>query len=881
MYRCPTKSLNSALKRATICLRGAPVLSTFQSTQKGVQQASSRCMSGYTPAEWKTDKQIDIEHHTTMNHLPVPKGSWQQNYQARNTKWNMMILASTAFLGVTVYVMHRNNCFYVHGVPDYKKIKVPREMLGLPPLGGGATPINPSASSDTAAATALEFAVDSEITAAAKDIARKAGEVVAGEPIHVLSKEAGKTAAATAVETASDMGLGAASGDVSKAKPGKPIPVLSKDAGITAAATAVETASDMGIGAASADISKAKPGEPVHILSEEAGRTASTTAVEMAVEGLGAAAKDIGQAKPSGISSAPILSEDAGKTAGTTAVETATEGLGAAARDISQAKQSEISVSPILSKEAGKTAGTMAVETAIEGLGAAAKDIAQSKSSKGATPAPVPLESLPEIPGHAQYLLIGAGTASFAAYRAIKGKDAKAKILVIGDEATIPYMRPPLSKELWFTEESKVADLKFQQWDGKERSLLYEPESFYINPRELNMKENGGVAVVTGRKVVKLDIGAQTAILDNGWEVKYDKCLIATGGKPKTIPVFAKATEEVQKRTTLFRNIKDFHRLNDVTKAADVKSIAIVGGGFLGSELACALGKRAKAPNSDLTVTQLFPESGNMGKVLPEYLSKWTTNKVKAEGVDVRPGSNLKSAAFNNGQVELSLQGGEKLLVDHVILAVGLEPSVELATASGLEIDDVHGGFRVNAELEARSNVWVAGDASCFYDVKLGRRRVEHHDHAVVSGRLAGENMTGAGKPYWHQSMFWSDLGPSVGYQAIGRVDATLPTVGVFAQATAEDTPEAVVKKTGESLRSETEEVVSTKGAKAMDAVKSSPTVSENYGKGVVFYTKDDVVVGIVLWNVFNKMGVARKIIKDGIRHKDLNEVAKLFDIHS
>ena len=48
-----------------------------------------------------------------------------------------------------------------------------------------------------------------------------------------------------------------------------------------------------------------------------------------------------------------------------------------------------------------------------------------------------------------------------------------------------------------------------------------------------------------------------------------------------------------------------------------------------------------------------------------------------------------------------------------------------------------------------------AGDAACFYDIKLGRRRVEHHDHAVVSGRLAGANMTGAGKPYWHQSMFW------------------------------------------------------------------------------------------------------------------------------
>jgi len=100
-----------------------------------------------------------------------------------------------------------------------------------------------------------------------------------------------------------------------------------------------------------------------------------------------------------------------------------------------------------------------------------------------------------------------------------------------------------------------------------------------------------------------------------------------------------------------------------------------------------------------------------------------------------------------------------------------------------------------------------AGDAACFYDTQLGRRRVEHHDHAVVSGRLAGENMTGASLPYWHQSMFWSDLGPDVGYEAIGLVDSQLPTVSVFAQGSAEDTPRAVVEATGEGLRSETEKV--------------------------------------------------------------------------
>lgn len=93
--------------------------------------------------------------------------------------------------------------------------------------------------------------------------------------------------------------------------------------------------------------------------------------------------------------------------------------------------------------------------------------------------------------------------------------------------------------------------------------------------------------------------------------------------------------------------------------------------------------------------------------------------------------------------------------MDHVVVAVGLEPNTELAESSGLELSSVHGGFLVNAELEARTNLWVAGDAACFYDTRLGRRRVEHHDHAVVSGRLAGENMTGAHKPYGHQSMFW------------------------------------------------------------------------------------------------------------------------------
>lgn len=120
--------------------------------------------------------------------------------------------------------------------------------------------------------------------------------------------------------------------------------------------------------------------------------------------------------------------------------------------------------------------------------------------------------------------------------------------------------------------------------------MFFESDEFYCNPAELNDKENGGVAVVRGRKVVKLDISGRKALLDNGMTVTYDKCLIATGGRPKNLPSLSNASDDVKEHVTLFRNIDDFRRLEAVSRK--VQSITIVGGGFLGSELACALGRK-------------------------------------------------------------------------------------------------------------------------------------------------------------------------------------------------------------------------------------------------------------------------------------------------
>jgi len=121
------------------------------------------------------------------------------------------------------------------------------------------------------------------------------------------------------------------------------------------------------------------------------------------------------------------------------------------------------------------------------------------------------------VPSHVPYLLIGAGTASFAAYRAIKSRDPTAKILIVGDENRLPYMRPPLSKELWFNEDkAAVEELRFKQWNGRERSLFFELPAFYTPIEQLMDSPKGGISVLQGKRVSRIDAKAQVAHLEDG-----------------------------------------------------------------------------------------------------------------------------------------------------------------------------------------------------------------------------------------------------------------------------------------------------------------------------------------------------------------------------
>lgn len=470
----------------------------------------------------------------------------------------------------------------------------------------------------------------------------------------------------------------------------------------------------------------------------------------------------------------------------------------------------------------------------------------------------------------AKYVIIGTGTAGWFAVRGILDNDPDAQIIMVGEEESLPYMRTPLSKELWFRDTETVSDpddYTFTDWGGQERSIYYTRKENIKDVSEVSGPEGKpGTAILFGNKVTDLNIHAKRLKLSDGSIIKYDKCLLATGGTPKNIPLFSLVDEDIKKHIHLYRGVKEFSSLQSILQNPNTKRVAVIGGGFLGSELSVAFAQQSKSKTNPVAVTQVFPEDANMAKVLPEYLSKWSTEKVQNEGVTVVPQSRVVGIRKNeSGSLDLNLSSGKVLTADEVVVAVGIEPNVELAKQARLEIDPVKGGIVVNAELEARSDLWVAGDVASFYDVVLGRRREEHHDHAVVSGRLAGENMTGARKSYTHQSMFWSDLGPDAGYEAIGIIDSKLPTIGIWAAASPSDSP------SGAALKAQ---------GKDNDTPKETKLTPDGYGKGVVFYMRDKAVVGVVLWNLYNKIPIARKVIRSQKKYENPKDLAKLFKVH-
>ena len=372
---------------------------------------------------------------------------------------------------------------------------------------------------------------------------------------------------------------------------------------------------------------------------------------------------------------------------------------------------------------------------------------------------------------HYPYLIIGGGMAADAAVRGIRELDADRPIGLIGDEADPPYARPPLSKGLW-----------------KGKPL----ESVWRKTAER------GVDLLLGRRATALDSKGKKVTDDSGTEYTFEKLLVATGGTPRHLPF---GGEE----TIYFRTLADFRRLHAMAEQG--KSFAVIGGGFIGSEIAAALAMQG------CKVTLLFPEDGIGARLFPADLASFLVGYYGEKGVEALPGEQVTGLSQSGSQQVLETKSGRKILADVVVAGIGIVPNTDLAKEAGLEVED---GIVVDAHLRtSHPDVFAAGDVARFNAPSLGRMRVEHEDNAVTMGHAAGRAMAGDPAAYSHLPYFYSDLF-ELGYEAVGQMDPRGEMVADW---------------------------------------------KEPFRKGVVYYLRDGRVRGVLLWNTWDQVDAARSLI--------------------
>lgn len=372
-----------------------------------------------------------------------------------------------------------------------------------------------------------------------------------------------------------------------------------------------------------------------------------------------------------------------------------------------------------------------------------------------------------------RYLIVGGGLAGDAAVRGIRELDTDGSIGLISKEVDPPYTRPNLSKGLW-----------------KGRPV----QRIWRNTQDL------GAEILLGRTVTDLNPAEKYLRDDSGEEYTYDKLLLATGGSPIRLPFG-------DDNIIYYRDFQDYQRLRSLTERGE--RFLVIGGGFIGSEIAAALTMIGKK------VVMVFPEEAIGANIYPAELAEFLNEYYREKGVEVIPDDLVASLERTGDRSTVHTKSGRVFEVDGVVAGIGIRPNLELAQQAGLQVDN---GIVVNEHLlTSAPDIFAAGDVARFFHSALRKGvRVEHEDNALSMGKLAGRNMAGANESYSHVPMFYSDLF-ELGYEAVGELNSRLETVADW---------------------------------------------EEPFKKGVVYYLDEGRVHGVLLWNVWDSVPEARALLK-------------------
>lgn len=383
---------------------------------------------------------------------------------------------------------------------------------------------------------------------------------------------------------------------------------------------------------------------------------------------------------------------------------------------------------------------------------------------------------------HYPYVIVGGGLAAASAVEGIRSRDPDSPILMLSRENYPPYRRPPLTKDLWFGKATKD-------------QLQIHDENYYKEQK---------VELALRREIVELDPERRQLWDERGVAYAYDKLLLATGGRPRVLPVEGGAHENVR----YFRTMEDYLLLE--ARLERLQHVLVVGGGFISMELAAALRHAGKE------VTFIYPHSHPLQRVLPRDLGLFMADDYRERGIETVSDDAIAAFEERGELIDARTRQGNVITTQLALIGVGIDPHDELADAAGLEAGN---GIEVD-EYARTSNpaVFAAGDVAEFPYLALGKRmRIEHWDHAEHHGRLAGVNMAGGEQVYEHLPLFFSDFFER-GWEAVGDVDATLDVEVVW---------------------------------------------KDRYREGVLFYLREDVVRGVLLWNVWDKVDWARGLIRE------------------
>ncbi|MBB2494684.1 NAD(P)/FAD-dependent oxidoreductase [Aquipseudomonas ullengensis] len=342
-------------------------------------------------------------------------------------------------------------------------------------------------------------------------------------------------------------------------------------------------------------------------------------------------------------------------------------------------------------------------------------------------------------------IIIGAGHAGGELAIALRNEGWTGRILLIGEEAHLPYHRPPLSKA-------------YLAGASAASSLSIRPQAAY---------DKAAVEFVGSAKVVHINRANKSLQLADGRSLNYDKLAIATGGRPRPLSVPQAAAAERCANFHYLRTLDDVECIRGQFAAG--KRLVIVGGGYIGLEVA------ASAVQQGLQVTVLEALPRVLQRVTAAELSAYYERKHREAGVEIRTGVQVADLELNGDAVSALLcADGSRVEAELVVVGIGLLANTELAAEAGLDVDN---GILVDQHAQTSDpDIYAAGDCTNHPNALLGRRlRLESVPNALEQSRVAAAGMAGKIKAYASVPWFWSDqfelklkmVGLSEGYEQL------------------------------------------------------------------------------------------------------------------